>query len=158
MRVGDVILITLMIGAIFTVFLGMVTDNEMHDHYEKYEPSLNLSGRETAMRANNTAYYMLEEAITGQTAESVNVTSLQEDLEQASKNDIGILSVPGAVLKALKTVFTVFRFKWFNTMVSGIEHMFGLDPGALGLLTIIGKIILWVLIFLFVGAILRWIV
>ena len=159
MRLGDVVLISLMIGAIFVVFLSMVSDNEMHDYYTDYAPELNLSGRETTMRANNTPYYLLEEAITGQTEYGVsNATLIQEDLEQASKSDIGLLSVPGAVLKAMKTVFNVFRFKWFNTLVSGIEQMFGLEAGALGLMNIIGKIILWVLIFLFVGAILRWIV
>ena len=159
MRLGDIILISLIVAAVFVVFLGMIGDNEMHEYYTAYEPELNLSGRESAMRANNTPYYMIEEAITGQAEYSENnVTSIQEDLEQASKSEIGLLTIPGAALKAMKVVFTVFKFKWFNTMVSGVEQMFGLEAGALSLLTIIGKFILWVLIFLFVGAILRWII
>ena len=159
MRLGDVVLMSIMVGMIFVVFISMVNDTEMQDFYTNNVPELNLSQRESTMRGYNTSAYLIEEAIMGQTEYSgSNVTSIQEDLEQASKSEIGLLSVPGAVLKAMKVVFSVFRFKWFNTLISGVEQMFGLEAGALSLLTLIGKFILWIIIFLFVGAILRWIV
>jgi len=159
MRLSDIIIIILAIGMVFTVFVSMTSDNTMTTYYDDNYPELNLSGRINEMRANNSPYYMLEEAITGEhNSSSGSAQTIQDELQDASKSEIGLLSIPGAVLNGLKVVFNVFKLKWFNTLISAIEQIFGLDPGALGFLATIGTILLWTLIFLFIGAVLRWLV
>lgn len=159
MRLSDVIIMILAVGVLFTLFVSMTSDNEMTTYYDNNYPELNLSGRITEMRTNNSPYYMLEEAITGeQNASSGGAEDIQGGLTEASQSEIGLLSIPGAVLNGLKVVFNVFRLKWFNTAIAAIEQIFGLAPGELGFLTTIGTMMLWVLIFLFIGAVLRWLV
>jgi len=159
MRLSDVIIIILAVGVIFTLFVSMTSDTEMVNYYSTNYPELNLSERITDMRTNNSPYYMLEESITGQhNASSSGAETIQGELVDASQSEIGLLSIPGAVLNGMKVVFNVFSLKWFNTLVTAIEQILGLSPGALGFLTTIGTIMLWILIFLFISAVLRWLV
>jgi len=158
MRLSDVIIITLAVALLFGVFYNMVTDSTMEDHYT--QERLNLSSRiNNDVRNVNSPYYKLTSAITGQeNASSDSAIEIQDDLVIASKTDIGLLSIPSAVLKAMKSVFNVFSFKWMNTFLTSVEQILGLEVGDLAIFQVIFTIILWVIIFLFVGAVLRWLV
>jgi len=156
MRLSDVIIITLAVALLFGVFYNMVTDETMEEHYT--QEKLNLSNRiNNDVKNIDSPYYKLSSAITGQeNATSDDAIAIQDDLVIASKNDIGLLSIPSAVLKAMKAVFNVFSFKWMNTFLTSVEQILGLETGDLAIFQVIFTIILWVIIFLFVSAILRW--
>lgn len=159
MRLFDIILIILAIGGLFTVFAGMTTDKHMIDFYDKNHPELNLSGRSGIITAENSTYDLLSQAVLGEaTNANKNLSSIQDDLGEASNTEMGLLSIPGAVLRAMKAVFNVFSLKWMNTIQSALETMFGLEAGSLVIFAVISKIVLWILIALFVGAVLRWLV
>lgn len=157
MRLGDIILMCLIAGAFMTLVVMMTSDSEMLDFYDKNAPELNLSGRQTEMYGNDTAFYMWKESSLGIGQNYINKTdTTQSGIADATSSEIGLLSIPGVVLSALKTVFDIATMKWLNTAVASVETLFGLEPGTLGILVYLKYVALWTIILLVISVILRW--
>lgn len=154
MRLGDIIIMLLILGGVMTIFTSMVTDTEMQNYYDDHSSFLNLSTRVDTTFGANTTYSRFSEAVSGQGEDIQNNTdTIQNELDLTSSENIGIFSVPAAALTALKAIFNIAKLEWINTAFTELGNMFGFDANALNFLK---HIVLWMFILLFVGAILRW--
>jgi len=154
MRIGDIIIGILVLGGVMNIFNLMTHDTDMQEYYDNHSSFLNLSNRVSTQFGGNTTYTRFSQSITGQMGGIQNNTdNIQAQLDNTDSATIGIFSVPAAALTALKVVFDVIKLEWINTAFGEIGTMFGFEAGTLNFLK---YILLWMVILLFVGAILRW--
>lgn len=153
MRIGDVLLIILIAGGIMSVFTDMTTDSEIEDYYNNHSPWLNVTQRMDILR-NDPTFANFSFSITNQSSGVRGKTvEMESSLEAVTAGTIGILAIPTAVLNGLKAIFDVLSLKWLTSSFALVEQMFGFQSGSL---EFVRHIIMWAIIFLFIGAILRW--
>ena len=74
MRLGDIIIMLLILGGVMTIFTSMVTDTEMQNYYDDHSSFLNLSTRVDTTFGANTTYSRFSEAVSGQGEDIQNNT------------------------------------------------------------------------------------
>lgn len=153
MKWGDIIIIVFLLGGIITIFNAMVSDSDMGDYYDEHAPYLNFSTRQAEL-AGDGQYSDFDTSISTQFEALTNETdSIQDQIQAITNNQIGLLAIPGAVLTTLRVIFTAISYTFTGGLTASLEQMFGLTEGTL---LFINQIILWILIMVVVGAILRW--
>lgn len=141
MRLHTILIIALIIGIFSVVFTTMLGDSTSQDHYDTGQ----FNEFDTEFGGVLTDMETVSERATNDTAQ------IQADLQE--EEEISLITIGGATIKAIKTSLQVVSLTAFNNLLVGVGAAIHLDPVITGILI---TIMIVFIIFTIVYAIIRW--
>lgn len=141
MKLGDVLIIMCMIGLVGIVFSLIINDTDSQNAYG------------TDIFTNFSEEYGV--TLTQLDNSSTRAISVGEDIQGdlQVEDEIGLITIGGATVKAVKASLNAENLNIFQNLIQKLGTDLNIPPG---ILTILTGLIVLIVLFLVVGAILRW--